>query len=91
MLEAIGYESMEAFVKASVPESIRLSESCMTDETIPALSESEFLKRARDLAAANKCFKSYIGMGYHNAVVPPVILRNVSHLRFFFLSYLRLI
>ena len=78
MLDALGFESMDAFVRASVPESIRLPETCMSDATIPSMSESELLKRAKGLAAANKSFKSYIGMGYHNAVIPPVILRNVS-------------
>ncbi|KAI0308152.1 pyridoxal phosphate-dependent transferase [Multifurca ochricompacta] len=38
---------------------------------------AELLRRAKLLGAENKPFKSYIGMGYHNAVVPPVILRNV--------------
>lgn len=77
MLDALGYESMDAFIDASVPPSIRLSASPVNDTDIPALSESELLERARTLAKANKPFKSYIGMGYHNAVVPPVILRNV--------------
>ena len=78
MLDTLGFESMDAFVRATVPESIRLPETCMSDSTIPSLSESELFKRAKELAAANRSFKSYIGMGYHNAVVPPVILRNVS-------------
>lgn len=77
MLNTLGFESMDAFVKASVPESIRLPDACLSDASIPSMSESELLRRAKDLAAANKSFKSYIGMGYHNAVVPPVILRNV--------------
>ena len=78
MLDTLGFESMDAFVKATVPESIRLPETCMSDSTIPALSESELFNRAKELATVNKSFKSYIGMGYHNAVVTPVILRNVS-------------
>ena len=77
MLQTIGYESLDAFVDASVPPSIRLPASTVDDAVIPSLGESELLKRARTLAQANKPFKSYIGMGYHNAVVPPVILRNV--------------
>ena len=77
MLKTIGYDSLDAFVDASVPPSIRLPASTGDDVVIPSLSESELFKRARTLAQANKPFKSYIGMGYHNAVVPPVILRNV--------------
>lgn len=77
MLSALGYESMDAFIAASVPPSIRLPESAISNSVIPSFSESQLYKRAKALAAKNKPFKSYIGMGYHNAVVPPVILRNV--------------
>lgn len=78
MLAKLGYDSMDAFVADTVPEKIRSSVTAVSNETIPALSESELFRRAKELGKANKPFKSYIGMGYHNAVVPPVILRNVS-------------
>ncbi|OBZ78701.1 putative glycine dehydrogenase (decarboxylating), mitochondrial [Grifola frondosa] len=77
MLSALGYESMDAFVADTVPSKIRVSSATVSNETIPSLSESELYLRARALSQANKPFKSYIGMGYHNAVVPPVVLRNV--------------
>lgn len=78
MLKQLGYDSVEAFVADTVPPKIRVPADEISNESIPALSESELHNRARELARANKPFKSYIGMGYHNAVVPPVILRNVS-------------
>lgn len=74
MLSQLGYESMDAFVADTVPRTIRLSSHGVQ---MPSLSESQLHERAKELAALNKPFKSYIGMGYHNAVVPPVILRNV--------------
>ena len=77
MLSKLGYDSMDAFIADTVPEKIRTSATAVSDESIPALSESELFRRAKELGKANKAFKSYIGMGYHNAVVPPVILRNV--------------
>ncbi|THH13584.1 hypothetical protein EW146_g6657 [Bondarzewia mesenterica] len=77
MLSKLGYESMESFVQATVPPKIRISPASLTDEVIASLSEDELSSRAKQLAHANKPFKSYIGMGYHNAVVPPVVLRNV--------------
>ncbi|PCH33969.1 glycine dehydrogenase [Wolfiporia cocos MD-104 SS10] len=77
MLKELGYNSMDAFVAATVPPKIRVASEAVSNESIPPLSESELHRRARDLANANKPFKSYIGMGYHNAVVPPVVLRNV--------------
>ncbi|KAJ3555322.1 hypothetical protein NM688_g2644 [Phlebia brevispora] len=76
-VKQLGYDSIEAFVGDTVPPKIRVSSSSVSDESIPALSESQLLNRARELAQLNKPVKSYIGMGYHNAVVPPVILRNI--------------
>ncbi|KAF8591955.1 glycine dehydrogenase [Ramaria rubella] len=77
MLSKLGYSSMEEFVCDTVPPAIRVSPEVISNETIPPLSESELLQRAKILGRGNKVMKSYIGMGYHNAVVPPVILRNV--------------
>ena len=78
MLSKLGYSSMEAFVDDAVPRKIRIPADAISDRAIGALSEAELLRRAKRLGAENKPFKSYIGMGYHNAIVPPVILRNVS-------------
>ena len=77
MLKQLGYDSFDAFVSDTVPPQIRVLSEDISNESIPSLSESELYNRARELAQKNKRFKSYIGMGYHNAVVPPVILRNV--------------
>ena len=78
MLKQLGYDSMDEFIAATVPAHIRVSEDHITNATIPSLSESELVQRAKALGRDNKTFKSYIGMGYHNSVVPPVILRNVG-------------
>lgn len=77
MTSKLGCDSMDAFVATAVPAHIRIDTADITDSTIPALSESELHARAKELGAKNKLYKSYIGMGYHTAVVPPVILRNV--------------
>ncbi|KAJ3750736.1 glycine cleavage system P-protein-domain-containing protein [Lentinula detonsa] len=77
MLSHLGYNSMDAFVNETVPPKIRISAEQISNTTIPPFSESELLIRAKDLGALNKPYKSYIGMGYHCAVVPPVIIRNV--------------
>ncbi|KAG5647779.1 hypothetical protein DXG03_008502 [Asterophora parasitica] len=78
MLSKLGYESMDAFIEATVPPKIRIAANSVDNASIPALSESELHARAKELGGQNKPFKSYIGMGYHQAVVPPVILRNIT-------------
>jgi len=77
MLSQLGYKSMDEFVAAAVPSTIRVDPASISNSTIPSLSESELILRAKELARTNKAHRSYIGMGYHNVVVPPVILRNV--------------
>lgn len=79
MLSQLGYDSMEDFLSATVPPKVRIADTNISDKVIPALSESELQARAKEIGNKNSQFKSYIGMGYHNAVVPPVILRNVGH------------
>lgn len=77
MLSKLGYPSMDPFIHDTVPARIRVSPQSLDNSVIPMLSESELHARAQALGAQNMRFKSYIGMGYHSAVVPPVILRNV--------------
>ena len=77
MLSKLGYKSMDAFIEATVPPKIRIPANSLDSTSIQALSETELYARAKELGTQNKPFKSYIGMGYHTAVVPPVILRNV--------------
>jgi glycine dehydrogenase len=56
------------------PASIRLKRPL----NLPAArSEYEFLKNFKKVAARNKVYKSYIGLGYHDCITPPVILRNI--------------
>lgn len=74
MLQAIGHDSLADMVDSLVPESIRLKEDLDLPE---ALSEYEGMKYLRTLADKNEVHKSYIGMGYHDCIVPPVIQRNL--------------
>ena len=74
MLSTLGLGSIEELIGLTVPENIRLKNPI----SLPAaLNENEYLKRAKELASKNKVFTSFIGQGYYNCVVPPVILRNI--------------
>ncbi len=74
MLNACGYTSIETFIEAVVPADIRLARPLR----LPApLSETEAIEAVKAFAAKNKPFRSYLGMGYHACIVPPVIARNI--------------
>jgi glycine dehydrogenase len=74
MLQAIGADSLQTLIDQTVPAGIRLKKEL----DLPApKSEYQFLKDFRKLAQKNKVFKSYIGTGYYDCIVPNVILRNI--------------
>jgi glycine dehydrogenase len=74
MLGVLGYPTLDAFVDAVVPEQIRLRERL---DLPRGKTEAHVLATMRDLASKNKVFRSYIGMGYSNSLVPTVIQRNI--------------
>ena len=74
MLTAIGARSLDALIDEAIPASIRLTRPLNLP---PAESEHQYLRRLAQLAARNKTFRSYIGLGYHDTVTPSVILRMV--------------
>ncbi|KAK0532365.1 glycine decarboxylase subunit P [Tilletia horrida] len=87
MLSALGYSDMDSFIADAVPKSIRLDQSTVNTSALQPLSESELLRRGTEIASANKKFKSLIGMGYHNTLVPNVILRNILENPAWYTSY----
>ncbi|MGB5600099.1 MAG: glycine dehydrogenase, partial [Thiothrix litoralis] len=74
MLEAVGADSLDALMQSTVPASILLTEPLALDSS---RTEAETLAYLKQLAGQNRVAKSYIGMGYYDTFVPPVILRNV--------------
>jgi glycine dehydrogenase len=74
MLEAVGYESLDSLVEAAVPADIRTARPLALP---PARSEHETQQALRALANRNQVFRSYIGMGYADCIVPAVIQRNI--------------
>ncbi|WPP52579.1 aminomethyl-transferring glycine dehydrogenase [Catalinimonas niigatensis] len=74
MLQAIKASSLEALIDETIPKAIQLKKSLKLPEP---KSEYDFLQSFKKLAAKNKVFKSYIGMGYYDCIVPSVIQRNI--------------
>ncbi len=77
MLTTLGYSSMEDFIEDVVPADIRLSSAFNLNGAAHGLSESETLATLKELASQNQVCRSFIGMGYYNCFVPPVIQRNI--------------
>ncbi|MGE5400085.1 MAG: aminomethyl-transferring glycine dehydrogenase [Ignavibacteriales bacterium] len=74
MLHTVGAASLEALMDETVPPAIRLQNDLKLSEPV---SEYKFLKNLRKIARKNKVFRSFIGMGYYNTILPPVIQRNI--------------
>jgi len=74
MLDVIGHESMEEFIDAVIPVNIRQVHALNLPE---ALSEREALAHLHKIAERNQLTRSFLGMGYHDCIVPPVIQRNL--------------
>jgi glycine dehydrogenase len=84
MLERMGLNSLDQLIDETIPANIRLPKDLELDE---GMSEYDYLNHVRSLANQNKKFKSFIGLGYYNTIVPPVILRNVFENPGWYTSY----
>ena len=74
MLKDIGVDSIDKLIDQTIPSPIKLNKAL---DLPNALSESRFLEHMHSLAKKNKNYRSYIGMGYFNTILPSVIQRNV--------------
>ena len=74
MLHSIGFDTFDALTKSTVPANILAKNELQLD---PAMTESEALAKLKSYTRKNKVMKSYIGTGYYDVLVPPVILRNM--------------
>src|SRR3989338_8274133 len=74
MLDTLGYSTLESLIDAAVPRQIRTKSPLALPAALP---EHEAMAQLRALASRNQVFRSYLGMGYHDCLTPPVILRNV--------------
>lgn len=74
MLDTVGASSLDNLMDKIVPKAILLPEPPRVGG---GATEQEALAELKVIASLNKRYKSYIGMGYAPAVLPPVILRNL--------------
>lgn len=74
MLDTLGLNTIDELIDQTVPANIRLKQDLKLPE---AMSEFDYLINLKQTASKNKLFKSYIGQGYHDVIVPGVIQRNI--------------
>ena len=79
MLATLGYGSLDELVADAVPGGIRLDRPLAIEAFGLGREpgERESLARLRAVAAGNRVLRTYLGLGYHGAVMPAVVQRNV--------------
>ena len=84
MLKTIGVASIDELIDQTIPEQIRLKK----DLDLPdGMKEYEYLNHIKAIAAKNKIYRSYIGMGYYNTILPAVLQRNILENPGWYTSY----
>ncbi len=74
MLKTVGVNTLDELIDQTVPLKIRLKQPLQ----LPAAkSEFDYLANLKQTASKNKVYKSYIGQGYYDVIVPGVIQRNI--------------
>jgi glycine dehydrogenase len=74
MLDTIGVESLDALMDQTIPADIRLKAPLALG---PPRGERELIEELSGIAKQNEIYRSFLGMGYSDCIVPPVIQRNV--------------
>ncbi|MDN5986157.1 MAG: aminomethyl-transferring glycine dehydrogenase [Hafniaceae bacterium] len=74
MLETVGARSLHELIEQIVPSDIQLPTPPAVGD---AVTEHQALAELKAIAGQNQRYKSFIGMGYHGVLMPPVIQRNM--------------
>ena len=84
MLKTIDQKSLDTLIEAVVPSAIRSSEPLNIGDS---KTEKELLDELKIIAEKNVIMKSYLGMGYHDCIIPPVIQRNILEIPGWYTQY----
>ena len=74
MVATLDVSTLDQLIDQAVPPQIRMQTPLKLEA---ARSEHELLKQLQAIASKNQIFRSFIGMGYHRCLTPPVIQRNI--------------
>ena len=84
MLSFLGFKDIDTLIDSIIPKNILDKETLNIGEEI---TETEALKKIKEIATKNIIFKSYLGQGYFNTITPSVISRNVFENPGWYTSY----
>ena len=74
MLDFLGLENLDHLIEQTIPKEIINNGELKLDK---AISEAQYSSHIYQLSQKNKYFKNYIGLGYNESILPPVIQRNI--------------
>ena len=74
MLDYLGLDSLDSLIRKTIPKSIKMKKSLNLGAE---MSEAQFLDHIFKQSQKNKHFKNFIGLGYNESILPPVIQRNI--------------
>ena len=83
MLSVVGAASLDALSDETVPAAIRLARPLHIElsqhnvDAATARSEHGLIDLLQRVAGGNQRYRSFIGLGYHPTITPPVIQRNI--------------
>jgi glycine dehydrogenase len=84
MLQKVKADSLDQLIDQTVPQALRLKTPLDLPE---GMNEYEYIQHLKELSAKNKLFRTYIGMGYYNSILPAVIQRNILENPGWYTSY----
>ena len=74
MLKILGLSIVKELIDKTIPQDILLDQELEVGES---MSEARYLEHIQKLGKKNKTYRSYIGLGYYNNILPGVIQRNI--------------
>ena len=84
MLDTIGVGTLDELIALTIPASILMDKTMQLPE---AVDEQTYLEKIKEVASKNKLYKTYMGIGYYNTILPPVIQRNILENPNWYTSY----
>ncbi|MEA4936865.1 MAG: aminomethyl-transferring glycine dehydrogenase [Paludibacter sp.] len=84
MLQTIGVKTLDELITRTIPEDILLDNALDLPEP---MTEKQYLNHIHELGEKNQIFTNYIGQGWYDTVLPPVIQRNIFENPSWYTSY----